>query len=143
MEDEEMKTQLESARGLIEKFVFENEKLIEKVNSLNGEMTTTDDPMVTNSEVDDETSDTETTTDDKIMESMKKDDVNRVSMASGEIVQIPLDESDVLLERKGGGDVDVDMDVVPLIDAPLIGAPFRFISLVARYVSGADLVEKT
>lgn len=138
-----MKTQLESARGLIEKLVFENEKLIEKVNSLNGEMTTTDDPMVTNSEVDDETSDTETTTDDKIMESMKKDDVNRVSMASGEIVQIPLDESDVLLERKGGGDVDVDMDVVPLIDAPLIGAPFRFISLVARYVSGADLVEKT
>lgn len=138
-----MKTQLESARGLIEKLVSENEKLIEKVNSLNGEMTTTDDPMVTNSEVDDETSDTETTTDDKIMESMKKDDVNRVSMASGEIVQIPLDESDVLLERKGGGDVDVDMDVVPLIDAPLIGAPFRFISLVARYVSGADLVEKT
>ncbi|CAH1448091.1 unnamed protein product [Lactuca virosa] len=71
MEDEEMKTQLESARGLIEKLVFENEKLIEKVNNLNGEVTTTDDPMVTNSEADDETSATETT-DDRIIESMKK-----------------------------------------------------------------------
>ncbi|KZV40864.1 hypothetical protein F511_22803 [Dorcoceras hygrometricum] len=28
------------------------------------------------------------------------------------------------------------------VDAPLIGAPFRFISFVAKYVSGADLVNK-
>lgn len=169
-ENEEMKSQLESARALIEKLVSENEKLIEKVNYLNAELdgksvTTTDssltnkaddDPMVTNSEVDGidetevETSATET--DHKVIGAMKDDVVrlksnnssnylNRVSMESGEIVQISLDENDATSteKAKAGG----DSDSVPLTDAPLIGAPFRFISLVARYVSGADLVEKS
>lgn len=60
---------------------------------------------------------------------------------AAEIVQIPLDESEVQ---------DIEMQVaendenaaVPISDAPLIGAPFRLISFVSRYVIGADLVNK-
>ncbi|KAG6744403.1 hypothetical protein POTOM_053123 [Populus tomentosa] len=55
-----------------------------------------------------------------------------------EIVQIPLDDNEV-------PDVEMqaeDKSGVPLTDAPLIGAPFRLISFVAKYVSGADLVNK-
>lgn len=57
---------------------------------------------------------------------------------SQEIVQIPLGENqtdDASLEVYEKNDAS-------FIDAPLIGAPFRFISFVARYVSGADLVNK-
>ncbi|KAL3536620.1 hypothetical protein ACH5RR_005081 [Cinchona calisaya] len=59
-----------------------------------------------------------------------------------EIVQIPLEEN----ENKP---IDVEAvniaqkTEIPISDAPLIGAPFRLISFVARYVSGADLVEKS
>uniref|UniRef100_A0A5B7CEH7 Uncharacterized protein n=1 Tax=Davidia involucrata TaxID=16924 RepID=A0A5B7CEH7_DAVIN len=62
---------------------------------------------------------------------------------SEEIVQIPLDENeagDVELEAAHNDDEKAD---VSLTDAPLIGAPFRLISFVARYVSGADLVNKS
>lgn len=58
---------------------------------------------------------------------------------SEDIVQIPLDESDVQTEVLQGMEDKVN---VPLSDAPLIGAPFRLISLFASYVSGADLVDK-
>lgn len=62
-------------------------------------------------------------------------------MESDEIVQIPLDENE-----RGPTELEawneVEKAEVPLTDAPLIGAPFRLISFVARYVSGADLVEK-
>ncbi|XP_078446718.1 mitochondrial ATP synthase D chain-related protein [Wolffia australiana] len=66
---------------------------------------------------------------------------------SPEIVQIPLND-------RGGdhggqpqflltSEVKVtDMKPVPLTDAPLIGAPFRLISFVAKYVSGTDLVQE-
>lgn len=60
---------------------------------------------------------------------------------SGEIVQIPLDDSDVRdLESQP---IDSEQNAVPLSDAPLIGAPFRLMSFVAKYVSGADLVNNT
>lgn len=60
---------------------------------------------------------------------------------AAEIVQLPLDENEVR---------DIEMQVaendenaaVPISDAPLIGAPFRLISFVSRFVSGADLVNK-
>ncbi|GMN40615.1 hypothetical protein TIFTF001_009849 [Ficus carica] len=60
---------------------------------------------------------------------------------AAEIVQIPLDENEVR---------DIEMQVaendenaaIPISDAPLIGAPFRLISFVSRYVSGADLANK-
>ncbi|GFY82495.1 hypothetical protein Acr_02g0007350 [Actinidia rufa] len=59
---------------------------------------------------------------------------------SEEIVQIPLDETEVeedtpLLQLN----CDDPKTDVSLVDSPLIGAPFRFVSFVARYVSGADL----
>ncbi|XP_022734549.1 protein hook homolog isoform X4 [Durio zibethinus] len=57
---------------------------------------------------------------------------------SGEIVQIPLDDTDVRdLESQA---TDGEENFVPISDAPLIGAPFRLISFAAKYVSGADLV---
>ncbi|EYU42047.1 hypothetical protein MIMGU_mgv1a024966mg [Erythranthe guttata] len=55
-----------------------------------------------------------------------------------EIVQIPLNEKEIkepVLEND-------DKEGVGLTDAPLIGAPFRLISFFARYVTGADLVDK-
>ncbi|CAA3002384.1 Hypothetical predicted protein [Olea europaea subsp. europaea] len=67
---------------------------------------------------------------------------NSSYLESDEIVQIPLDESEVMdasdLET-GENDKKIG---VPLSEAPLIGAPFRLISFVARYVSGADLVDQ-
>ena len=63
---------------------------------------------------------------------------------SEEIVQIPLNESKL---EEGHPSLQLDYDDpksdVSLADAPLIGAPFRFVSFVARYVSGADLVNKS
>ncbi|KAL6574466.1 hypothetical protein OROMI_011751 [Orobanche minor] len=58
-----------------------------------------------------------------------------------EIVQISLDESEFKENKLGAPQDDEKTDVL-LSDAPLIGAPFRLISFVARYVSGADLVDK-
>ncbi|CAM8913774.1 unnamed protein product [Rhodiola kirilowii] len=65
-----------------------------------------------------------------------------ITIDSGEIVQIPLSESE---SQDGEGQQTTDEDEdspVELSDAPLTGAPIRFISFVARYVSGADLVNK-
>ncbi|KAM2468456.1 hypothetical protein FF1_010126 [Malus domestica] len=63
-----------------------------------------------------------------------------VSDEVSEIVQIPLDENEVRnLEVSLENDKNAG---VPLVEAPLIGAPFRLMSYVARYVSGADLVNK-
>ncbi|KAL0375477.1 UNVERIFIED_CONTAM: hypothetical protein Sradi_3463400 [Sesamum radiatum] len=59
-----------------------------------------------------------------------------------EIVQIPLDENEVGETNIEVAQLDEKTDV-PLTDAPLIGAPFRLISFVARYVSGADLVNRS
>ncbi|KAK4253417.1 hypothetical protein QN277_010727 [Acacia crassicarpa] len=71
--------------------------------------------------------------------------ISSSSLASedpGEIVQIPLDDNDVRSpELQSAQNVEPD-DELPLTDAPLIGAPFRLISFVAKYVSGADLVNQ-
>ena len=59
-----------------------------------------------------------------------------------EIVKILLDENEAReLELQAAVENDRNT-TVPITDAPLIGAPFRFISFVAKYVSGADLVGK-
>lgn len=68
-------------------------------------------------------------------------DVNSSEIESDEIVQIPLDENEVQSADLEAANVDQDEEV-PLTNAPLIGAPFRLISFVARYVSGADLVNR-
>lgn len=70
--------------------------------------------------------------------------VNLSSFASevpGEIVQISLDENKIrdLGIQAANNDENT---VVEFSDAPLIGAPFRLISFVAKYVSGADLIDK-
>ncbi|CAK9142147.1 unnamed protein product [Ilex paraguariensis] len=62
------------------------------------------------------------------------------TIESEEIVQIPLDESEVQDTDSEAAHNEEEADV-PLLDAPLIGAPFRLISFFARYVSGADLVD--
>lgn len=67
---------------------------------------------------------------------------SRESVESSEIVQIPLDENEVKVTELEAPQTDEKTDV-PLTDAPLIGAPFRLISYFARYVSGADLVNKS
>lgn len=69
-------------------------------------------------------------------------DVNSSEIESDEIVQIPLDENEVQSADLEPANVDQEEEEVPLSNAPLIGAPFRLISFFARYVSGADLVNK-
>uniref|UniRef100_A0A3N7GDT2 Uncharacterized protein n=1 Tax=Populus trichocarpa TaxID=3694 RepID=A0A3N7GDT2_POPTR len=61
---------------------------------------------------------------------------------SGEIVQIPLDDNEVPDLEMQAAETDYKSGAVPLTDAPLIGAPFRLISFVAKYVSGGDLVNR-
>nr|XP_009772881.1 PREDICTED: golgin subfamily A member 6-like protein 22 isoform X3 [Nicotiana sylvestris] len=68
--------------------------------------------------------------------------VNSSEIESDEIVQIPLDENEVQSVDLEAAKVNQHDEEVPLTNAPLIGAPFRLISFVARYVSGADLVDK-
>lgn len=65
-----------------------------------------------------------------------------ISDESSEIVQIPLDENEVVGDSELQADETDENVGVPLTDAPLIGAPFRLVSFFARYVSGADLVDK-
>lgn len=67
---------------------------------------------------------------------------NDETIVSEEIVQIPLDENEVGVTKLEDSR-SVETGDVPISDAPLIGAPFRLISFVARYVSGADLVDKS
>ncbi|KAD0767446.1 hypothetical protein E3N88_43734 [Mikania micrantha] len=164
-EHEDMNLQLESAQALVAKLISEKEKLVEKVNILETERdhktaTTqpsspikTYDPIVQNPKAADmdETSTTETVQTPSSAEELdtisnvsgSKDgmpsdklvnQISRASMESGDIVQISLNENEATTGDK--------FDPVPLTDAPLIGAPFRLISFVARYVSGADLVQK-
>lgn len=73
-------------------------------------------------------------------------DILRISLDKNEIRDVELqaandDEKqiqDVALQAAN----DDEKTTVPLTDSPLVGAPFRFISFVAKYVSGADLVDK-
>lgn len=60
---------------------------------------------------------------------------------SEEIIPVPLDDIQIHEDDPRQG-ADDEIDEVPFIDAPITGAPFRFISFVARYVSGADLVNQ-
>lgn len=61
---------------------------------------------------------------------------------SGEIVPVPLDDIEIHEDDPQPPVSEVDTDEVPFTDAPIVGAPFRLISFVARYVSGADLVNQ-
>ncbi|XP_042946629.1 hyaluronan mediated motility receptor isoform X17 [Carya illinoinensis] len=63
------------------------------------------------------------------------------SEETGEIVQISMDENEIQDTELQAANND-EKTAVPLSDSPLVGAPFRLISFVTRYVSGADLVNK-
>lgn len=76
------------------------------------------------------------------MQEFSSDSAAPVTIDSSEIVQIPLTESESQ-DAEGHQTADENEDSsVELSDAPLTGAPIRFISFVARYVSGADLVSR-
>ncbi|KAH0454131.1 hypothetical protein IEQ34_016055 [Dendrobium chrysotoxum] len=62
------------------------------------------------------------------------------SRVSEDVISVPLD--DIIQELQVTPVKSEAEPVVPLSDAPLIGAPFRLISFVARFVSGADLVDQ-
>lgn len=64
-------------------------------------------------------------------------------MATGEIEQIPLPQFDDRNRNRELPATEIDEKDVLLSDAPLIGAPYRLISFMAKYVSGADLVGKS
>ncbi|XP_065031159.1 uncharacterized protein LOC135653280 isoform X4 [Musa acuminata AAA Group] len=55
---------------------------------------------------------------------------------------VPFDEIQIHKEDFTGVKNNEIAEAVPLSDAPLIGAPFRLISFMAKYVSGADLVKQ-
>lgn len=61
---------------------------------------------------------------------------------SKEIIPVRLDDIQIHEDDPRHPGADDEIDEVPLSDAPIIGAPFRLISFVARYVSGADLVNQ-
>ncbi|CAN6295209.1 unnamed protein product [Urochloa humidicola] len=63
-------------------------------------------------------------------------------LTSEEIVPVPLDDIQIHEDDSRQPGADDEIDEVPFSDAPIIGAPFRLISFVARYVSGADLVNQ-
>lgn len=66
-----------------------------------------------------------------------------ITMEAGEIEQIPLHENEDRIRDRELPAAEIDEKDVLLSDAPLIGAPYRLISFMAKYVSGADLVGKS
>ncbi|KAF0913693.1 hypothetical protein E2562_023782 [Oryza meyeriana var. granulata] len=61
---------------------------------------------------------------------------------SEEILPVALDDIQIHEEDPQPPVADDEVEEVPFSDAPIVGAPFRLISFVARYVSGADLVNQ-
>ncbi|KAK6943352.1 hypothetical protein RJ641_024454 [Dillenia turbinata] len=61
-------------------------------------------------------------------------------LENAEIIKIPLHENEI--QEVDSQTTDNEETEVSFTEAPLIGAPFRLISFVAKYVSGADLVNK-
>lgn len=82
--------------------------------------------------------------DDRIAIDVDRDYLQNSSeiIESEEIIPISLDDNDTQGLELLAQESDNNNGGVPLSDAPLVGAPFRFISFVAKYVSGADLVNK-
>nr|XP_034913989.1 uncharacterized protein PFB0145c isoform X3 [Populus alba] len=168
-EKEELNSQIEAACALVDKLITENADLVEKVNELYIELdhqrtaasfssATGRGVIVRNSELANGThpmadSNANMTALGHKLESLEVEPAVVVQYSpeagSGEIVQIPLDDNEVPdLENEvpdlemQAAETDDKSGAVPLTDAPLIGAPFRLISFVAKYVSGGDLVNR-
>lgn len=164
---EVLNAQIEASCALVEKLVAENAELVEKVNELYMELgrqnvmasVVIPDYAIVRDPVSGSGEDISSAKsfehfekvpigDDQLLVSDDMDsDYAHIAWhpsgtaVSGEIVQIPLDENEAH-DMEAQGLLSQENESVPLIDAPLIGAPFRLISAVARYVSGADLVNK-
>lgn len=175
-ENEDLNSQMEAARALVEKLISENADLIEKVNELyielNGRTATYNLSSALESDSLNGTAEYATITggipksiekisaandiivelvedvsnkDDRIaIDNVDRDSLQNSSeiIESEEIIQISLDENITQGLELLAQESDDDNGGIPLSDAPLVGAPFRFISFVAKYVSGADLVNK-
>ncbi|RWR79077.1 zygote defective protein 12 isoform X2 [Cinnamomum micranthum f. kanehirae] len=199
-DEEDPNSMVEAARDLVEKLIFENAELVEKVNELYVELDrhairatqssmigynpatvmarTATDPgyllergeetprtieamqfpaHIQNGETVNVVNNTDLQC--NVDETMQKDVLPgsfKTSETTSDIVEVPLDENDIQeveikrerLEENNIWDVESQSlkagedDGVPFSDAPLIGAPFRLISFVASYVTGADLVGK-
>lgn len=165
---EVLNAQIEASCALVEKLVAENAELVEKVNELYMELGRRNvmasvvipdyaivrDPVsgsgedISSSAKSFERFEKVPFRDDQLLISDDMDsDYAHIAWhpsgtaVSGEIVQIPLDENEAH-DMEAQHLLSQENESVPLIDAPLIGAPFRLISAVARYVSGADLVNR-
>ncbi|CAN6814597.1 unnamed protein product [Brassica oleracea] len=129
--EEELNSQIEAACTLVEKLITENAELVEKVNELCIQLNQSQHAFASTPE----SLAIEVQKSDTLEEIPIHDELIRTD-DSGDIETAPLDRNlSVGEEEEASGGV-------PLVDAPLIGAPFRLVSFVARYVSGADLAEK-
>ncbi|KAG2296328.1 hypothetical protein Bca52824_042997 [Brassica carinata] len=128
--EEELNSQIEAACTLVEKLITENAELVEKVNELCIQLNQSQHAFASTPE----SLAIEVQKSDTLEEIPIHDELIRTD-DSGDIETAPLD-------RNLSGEEEEASGGVPLVDAPLIGAPFRLVSFVARYVSGADLAEK-
>ncbi|CDY14449.1 BnaC03g21460D [Brassica napus] len=128
--EEELNSQIEAACTLVEKLMTENAELVEKVNELCIQLNQSQHAFASTPE----SLAIEVQKSDTLEEIPIHDELIRTD-DSGDIETAPLD-------RNLSGEEEEASGGVPLVDAPLIGAPFRLVSFVARYVSGADLAEK-
>ncbi|XP_033143674.1 chromosome partition protein Smc isoform X23 [Brassica rapa] len=151
--EEELNSQIEAACTLVEKLITENAELVEKVNELCIQLNQSQRAFASPPE----SLAIEVQKSDALEEIPIHDEMIRID-DSGDIetalLERNLSEETVPVSVNPNGEIDVESQVavageaeevsggVPLVDAPLIGAPFRLVSFVARYVSGADLAEK-
>ncbi|RID69880.1 hypothetical protein BRARA_C01949 [Brassica rapa] len=151
--EDELNSQIEAACTLVEKLITENAELVEKVNELCIQLNQSQRAFASPPE----SLAIEVQKSDALEEIPIHDEMIRID-DSGDIetalLERNLSEETVPVSVNPNGEIDVESQVavageteevsggVPLVDAPLIGAPFRLVSFVARYVSGADLAEK-
>ncbi|CAN0846945.1 hypothetical protein LINGRAHAP2_LOCUS4718 [Linum grandiflorum] len=150
--NDDLNPQVEAAHALVNKLIMENAELVEKVNELYVKLDQKDWEL-------DRSSDAES--DGRIGSSeiigsltSPAESVYNIpgfsskSESTEVVARIPVPSDSEIIQNEVNGDsetasVELDNGAIPITDAPLIGAPFRLISFVASYVSGADLVNKS
>ncbi|CAN8287260.1 unnamed protein product [Cochlearia groenlandica] len=148
--EKELNSQIDAAFALIEKLITENAELVEKVNEL----------CIKLNQSHHEGLAIEVQKSESLEEIPIHDELIRIDNSSRDIdtalTDLSKDETEetVPVSLNPNGEIDVESQVVvvargddlshdiALVDSPLIGAPFRLVSFVARYVSGADLAQK-
>ncbi|KAJ0262292.1 Mitochondrial ATP synthase D chain-related protein [Hirschfeldia incana] len=151
--EEELNSQIDAACTLVEKLITENAELVEKVNELCIQLNQSQHAFASPPE----SLAIEVQKSDALEEIPIHDELIRIDDSGDKetaLLDRNLPEETVPVSVNPNGEIDVESQVavageeeeasggVPLVDAPLIGAPFRLVSFVARYVSGADLAEK-